>query len=240
MLACLMSAWAGCGGDGSDDAGSPTGPSATQGDVTLRVTQVGGTRGSSNSGLLAYVVQYTVENGADYPLETSIDGYSLFGPNGELLDPKRSYMPTLGLHVPAKSTRTERTTLYDSNLANPWATRLSVRLSYPGPGGNTRTLTAGSSVVAGPPIPRVLQFSALPLTPRVGDPVTVQWAVTGASRVRLSYWVATPTAISGPTNVDVEPSGSRTVVIQERTRRSVSLVVDDWIGESILIDSTGL
>lgn len=228
-LVSLLVVFAGCG----SDMATPTGPTATTGPVTLVITEAKGGRWAS-SGVYAYEVSYTVENTGNEPTNVTVSSYTIFGPNGEALVPEADPPPSFPLYVGPHSTAGQRFFFSDGNLANPWAERVVLRLSARMANrGTTITLAAEQSVAHGPPIPRVLEFRASPTEVRAGDLLTVRWNVVGATRVRLSRWIADPTATPGPTSVDVEHVGFRTVQIESATRRAITLSVDDWAPEII-------
>jgi hypothetical protein len=228
-LVSLIGVSAGCSGGPA----APSGPSAQSGPVSVLITAATGGRWAS-SGVYFYEVSYTAENASSDPIEVAVSSHAIFGPQGEALVAKADSPSPFWYSVGPQSKQRLQFSFSDGNLANPWAERIVLRISSRrGQGGDTRTLSAETPVTHGPAIPRVLEFSASPSEIRAGDPLTVRWNVVGATRIRLSRWIINPTATTGPTVVDVEPAGSRTIQLQSADRRAITLFVDDWAPEII-------
>jgi hypothetical protein len=218
MLLWVIATSASCAG-----SENPTGPSGQNGPFRLVLTEATGTRWAG-TGSYAYQVSYTLTNTSSEPIQFTVSA-ALYGPNGERLPSDRILVPPQSAPWTAASTTLRNIYSFtDGSLANPWAERVTLRISYSG----NKAVSAETQVTHGPPIARVYEFTVSPQRVRTGDMLTVKWNVSGAMQVRLSRWVADATSTSGPTVVGVEPVGSRTLKVLSEDARAVTLFVDDW------------
>jgi hypothetical protein len=187
----------------------------------MLVTDAKGLRWSG-TGFYDYQIGFRVTNTDSNPIYYSVAA-TFYGPNGESLSSRAHTDPFAPRVIAANSTVPQNYPFTDSNLTNPWAERVTLRISF----GN-KSVSGEAPVSHGPPIARLYEFGVSPLQLSVGQTVTVKWNVGSATRVRLSRWMVDPADPSGPTSVDVESAGSRTVVAQSPGRTGVDLYVDDW------------
>jgi hypothetical protein len=208
-----------------DDSVSHAGPSDMQNGVRLEITAANGTA-FPKSGEYHYEVRLRLENGDTTSVQYTMSP-TFYDSAGKPLE--EIALPGFSSSFANQLTiRNETLHLYDRTLTNPWAERVAVRVTYQlANGGRENTLVASYPVTHGPVVARLHEFSVTPSDPGPGQPITIKWNVSGATRVQLTTWVFDPVRSSVVPLTDVEPVGRLTVV--PLPHFSVGLVIDDWL-----------